>query len=123
MGKYHCTKNDVEDLLGDAVPEDANRNDVLDAVRSAHERVDAVVKRSDTSRVDDDVMAGRLNLATTGLAAHKLLMRSGEMDKDIRLRHTKAIGLLERIDDGYYAADDAEPADNNEPVEDEEGGE
>ncbi len=124
MGKYHCTKNDVEDLLGDAVPEDANRNDVLDAVRTADRRVCEVLEEADTTAVDDDVLEGRLQRATTALAAHRLLMRHAENNVDVRLKKDSALDLLDRIRDGVYAAD-PEPVEeeNNEPVEDEEGGE
>jgi len=134
MGKYYCTREDVEILLGDAMPEDANRNDVLDAVRTAHDRVANVVENADVTRVDGEVMAGRVNLATSALAAHRLLMRSGIMDLDIRTRKRQAIVLLERIQNGEYAADEEpDEADTEEPVEgddeepvegeDEEGGE
>lgn len=123
MGKYYCTRHDVEDVLGEAMPQNANRNDVLDAVRAAHDRVAAVVEDADTGRVEEDVMARRLNLATAGLAAHRLLMRAGIMDLDIRTRKRQALALLERIQNGEYAREDVPVVEEeDEPTADEADG-
>lgn len=118
MGKYLCTREEVEEALGDSMPEDANRNDVLDAVKKADERINSVIDGSDTGAIDDDLLARRANRAAVALAAHRVLMREAEMDPDVRLEKEAALDFIERVQNGTYA--EPEEAEENESEGNEE---
>lgn len=108
MGKYNCTREDVEEVLGDALPEDVNRNDILDALRHADERVSEVVEQADASALDAGVLERRMRRMTANMAAHRVLLVAGELDPDVSLKHRSSLDNLARIRNGAYAGE--EPA-------------
>lgn len=105
MGKYLCTYNDVDELLGEERPEDASRSDLNDAVKLVDTRLNDVLEESDVSGIDEEVLAERLERAAASMAAHRVLLRAGERNDRVRLAKEAALDLMERIRDGAYAGD------------------